>query len=101
MRELPRVPPTAEHLRGASRLAERRTEAISYAVLAGSQNLGAMVGAVIGACLTKWYGITDCDFQGLPRALLVGHMVLPLALIPAGYLLLPDYKMGAKPTHPT
>jgi hypothetical protein len=79
-----------------SRLCVDKTEAITYATLAGTQNLGTLVAALIGQMLTERHAIQGCDFSGLPHALVTGHMALPLATIPLAYLLLPDTPVHSK-----
>lgn len=73
-----------------SKLVRRDMEALTYAILAGTQNFGGLVGAAFGAFFTHHYGIRDCSFEALPLALTVGHMALPLVLVPTAHLLLPD-----------
>jgi len=79
-----------------SRLVDKEAEALTYAILAGTQNFGGLVGAALGAYFTAAYDIKVCEFERLPFALVVGHMTLPLVLIPAAHLLLPNVSVGAK-----
>jgi MFS family permease len=79
-----------------SKLVRRDMEALTYAILAGTQNFGGLVGAAFGAFFTHHYGIRDCAFEALPLALTVGHMALPLVLVPAAHLLLPDMSVKTK-----
>lgn len=74
-----------------SRLAAPGVEGMMYATLAGTQNLGSLVAAVIGAVITDQYGIGGCNFERFPSALVLGHMALPMAVLPLGYLLLPKH----------
>lgn len=72
---------------------ERGSEALTYAILAGSQNFGSMVSTSIGNYFIYRYNIGGCEFKELPIALLVGHIVLPLALVPLAYVLVPRVKL--------
>ena len=74
-----------------ARLATPGMEGLTYATLAGTQNLGALVAAVVGAVITDTYDIKGCNFERFPSALVLGHMTLPMAVLPLGYLLLPNY----------
>ena len=64
-------------------------EAITYALLAGLANFGNLFAAAVGSYVTRAYDITECNFDALPIALVVSHMVLPLAVIPLAHLVLP------------
>lgn len=79
-----------------ARLAAPGLEGLTYATLAGTQNLGALVAAVVGAIITEQYEITNCNFERFPSALVLGHMALPMVVLPLGYLLLPNYGKGAR-----
>ena len=79
-----------------SKLVQKDLEAVTYAILAGTQNFGGLVGAAFGAYFTSRYNISDCSFEALPLALVVGHMSMPLLLVPMAYLLLPDLSMKPK-----
>jgi len=73
-----------------SRLVDRGSEAMSYAILAGTQNLGCLVASLVGQWATAGYDIQGCDFHKLPGALVLGHMALPLVCVPLAFLMLPD-----------
>lgn len=73
-----------------SRLVERGSEAISYALLAGTQNLGCLVGSVAGQIASESYDLKHCDYRKLPQALVLGHMALPLVCVPLAFLMLPN-----------
>lgn len=73
-----------------TRLVERGSEAISYALLAGTQNLGCMVGSIGGQIASDIYKLQGCNYDLLPQALVMGHMALPLLCVPLAYFMLPD-----------
>jgi hypothetical protein len=72
-----------------SRLVVKGEEAITYSILAGLANFGNLFGAAIGSYVTRAYNITECNFDTLPIALVVSHMVLPMVVIPLAHLVLP------------
>ena len=74
---------------GGHRLVERGSEALTYAILAGCQNFGNLVSTSIGNYFIYRYNIGGCEFKELPIALLVGHVVLPLGVVPLAYILVP------------
>jgi MFS family permease len=73
-----------------TRLVERGSEAILYALLAGTQNLGCLVGSVAGQITSEQYALKNCDYQKLPQALVLGHMAVPLVCVPLAFLMLPN-----------
>ena len=81
-----------------SRLVVKGEEAITYALLAGLANFGNLFAAAIGSYVTKAYNITECNFDALPVALVVSHMVLPMVVIPLAHLVLP-VKGAPTPDH--
>lgn len=72
-----------------SRLVVKGEEAITYSLLAGLANFGNLAGAAVGSYVTRAYNITECNFDALPIALVVSHMVLPMVVIPLAHLILP------------
>ncbi|KPI87083.1 putative folate/biopterin transporter [Leptomonas seymouri] len=96
-----------------SRVCPRGSECMVYAIVAGFGNMGSSMSGVIGALLMElvWpvvsRGVGKCDFSNVPMLLLVGHILLPLLLIPLSFLLLPnaricdDLDVDGKPVKPT
>jgi len=80
-----------------SKLCPEGSEATVFAILAGFQNFGSNVAAVLGVAYTEYLGIragtADCDFDQLPLAIVVGHCVLPLIAIPLSIFLIPPNRM--------
>merc|ERR1712190_348045 len=85
-----------------SRLCPRGAEATVYAILSGFHNLGANIAGLLGVWLTGHLGIktvgnvrtsTDCDFSGLSSAIVIAHVVLPLACLPLTFVLIPGWQM--------
>lgn len=79
-----------------SRLVDRGSEAMTYAILAGTQNLGSLVASVAGQWATDMYHLRGCDFNELPGALVFGHMAMPLLCVPLAFLMLPDTTLSRK-----
>jgi hypothetical protein len=79
-----------------SQLVERGSEALTYAILAGTQNFGSMVSTVMGNYFIWHYNIADCNFTNLPVGILIGKMVLPILIVPMTYLCLPDIRLSHK-----
>jgi len=86
----------------SSRLCPRGAEATVYAILAGFQNFGSNVGSVVGVWLTEVLGITTagavnpnerCNFDNLNLAIILAHVVLPLAVLPLTNVLVPSERM--------
>jgi hypothetical protein len=77
-----------------SQLVERGSEALTYAILAGTQNFGSMVATVLGNYFIWHYNVGDCNFQNLPIGILLGKMVLPILIVPMAYLCLPDVSLA-------
>lgn len=82
-----------------SKLCPPGMEATMYALLAGFQNFGGAVSAALGSALTAAYDIEadfetdECRFKNLTRFIFVAHMLLPLAVVPLTWLLLPNTKL--------
>ncbi|GET86458.1 folate/biopterin transporter, putative [Leishmania tarentolae] len=74
-----------------SRLCPRGSESVVYALMAGFSNLGHTTSSSIGAIIMEYgWGITTtppCNFDNVPWLLLVGHMLLPLLVLPLTLLL--------------
>ena len=79
-----------------SRLTSKSTEAITYATMAGLQNMGTLIAAQLGGVLTSLYRVDNCEFTKFPQALVMGHMTTPLLIIPLAFYLLPRYKPSSK-----
>lgn len=80
-----------------SQLVERGSEALTYAILAGTQNFGSMVATVMGNYFIWRYEIGDCNFSKLPLGIFMGKMVLPIIIVPFVYLCLPDVRLSPSP----
>ena len=78
-----------------SRICPRGSESMIYALVAGFANMGQSMSSTIGSILLEkaWPIVTKgagkCDFHNLPILLVVGHLCLPLLIIPLSFLLLP------------
>lgn len=66
-----------------------------YALLASYQNLGSSIARCLGVALIDALQIkTDtCQFQKLPHAIFIAHVVLPLVVVPLVFVLIPDANM--------
>ncbi|CAD2222934.1 pteridine transporter [Angomonas deanei] len=77
-----------------SRLCPRGSEAMVYALLASISNLGQTMAQEVGAALlaTVWPVVAQgphCNFDNLKYLIIVGHLCLPLLIIPCVFLLIP------------
>ncbi|KPI87623.1 putative folate/biopterin transporter [Leptomonas seymouri] len=76
-----------------SRLCPRGSESMVYAVVAGFGNLGMSVSSTVGSLLMEFvWPITTsppCDFSNVPMLLLVGHILVPLLIVPLSFVLVP------------
>ncbi|KAL7710941.1 folate/biopterin transporter [Lotmaria passim] len=74
-----------------SRLCPRGSESMVYALMAGFSNLGETMASSIGALIMEygWPISTDvpCDFTNVPWLVFVGHVMVPLLIIPLSLLL--------------
>jgi len=85
-----------------SLLCPRGAEATVYAILAGFQNFGLAAASVLGVFLTRELGIQsapalpggECDFSQLSTAIVIAHVLLPLAVLPLTFWLIPDVRMN-------
>mmetsp|Transcript_94667 Transcript_94667/g.181849 ORF Transcript_94667/g.181849 Transcript_94667/m.181849 type:complete len:575 (-) Transcript_94667:2-1726(-) len=85
-----------------SLLCPRGAEATVYAILAGFQNFGAQIAQALGVWLVRELGIKageggnagECDFSNLGTAIVIGHMVIPILILPLTNCLIPDVKMN-------
>lgn len=77
-----------------ARLVTPGSEAMCYALLAGTQNLGLLAGSVAGQVVTEAYNLDGCNFRGLPGALVLGHMAMPLLCVPLAHLMLPNLSLA-------
>lgn len=80
-----------------SRMCPKGMEATMYALLAGFSNFGQSTSRSIGYMAVDWMGIvtadTNCDFANLPMLVFIGHMLLPLLIVPLSVLLVPNTSM--------
>ncbi|EPY25946.1 hypothetical protein AGDE_11618 [Angomonas deanei] len=81
-----------------SRLCPRGTESMSFALLAGISSAGNSLSGVIGSLMMefKWpvYNTKKrCDFSNLPYLIIVGHLCLPILIVPLAFLLLPNARI--------
>ncbi|KAK7199026.1 BT1 family [Novymonas esmeraldas] len=74
-----------------SRLCPRGSESMVYALMAGFSNLGQSMSSSIGAVIMEYgWGVTTsppCDFSNVPWLVFVGHIMVPLLIIPLSLLL--------------
>eukprot|EP01055_Gregarina_sp_Pseudo9_P005911 Gregarina_sp_Pseudo_9__5910@NODE_939_length_2046_cov_9_744395_g881_i0_p1_GENE_NODE_939_length_2046_cov_9_744395_g881_i0NODE_939_length_2046_cov_9_744395_g881_i0_p1_ORF_typecomplete_len390_score66_78MFS_1/PF07690_16/1_1e05MFS_1/PF07690_16/0_00014Sugar_tr/PF00083_24/0_0001Sugar_tr/PF00083_24/2_2e02Sugar_tr/PF00083_24/1_5e03Sugar_tr/PF00083_24/14MFS_4/PF06779_14/0_00052MFS_4/PF06779_14/2_2e02MFS_4/PF06779_14/5_5e02PTR2/PF00854_21/0_283dmu9_3mt/PF06983_13/0_31BT1/PF03092_16/0_29BT1/PF03092_16/1_6e04 len=65
-----------------SKMCPDHMESTAYAILAGCQNFGHNVARAIGLALADLGGIQtqepNCDFSGLPRIVVIGHILAPM-----------------------
>lgn len=84
-----------------SQLCPRGSEAMVYALLAAMSNLGSTMATEIGAVLigTVWpvsFSATDggsCAFQNLWKLIAMGHIGMPLLLLPLVFFCIPSQKI--------
>ncbi|CCW71399.1 unnamed protein product [Phytomonas sp. Hart1] len=80
-----------------SRLCPRGSESTVYALLAGFSNLGQATSTSIGAILMEYVwpikSNPPCDFTNAVKLVIVGHILLPLLIIPLT-LLLPNVRVS-------
>ncbi|KAG5487241.1 hypothetical protein LSCM4_07729 [Leishmania orientalis] len=76
-----------------SRICPRGSESTVYALVAGFGNLGGSMSNTVGSLLMefKWPITTKgaCDFSNVPMLLLVGHVLLPMLIMPLSFVLVP------------
>lgn len=71
-------------------------EASVYALLASYQNLGMSVSRTLGVALLDFLKIKTkepCNFDGLPNAILIAHVLLPALAFPLVFFLIPNVMM--------
>jgi BT1 family len=74
-------------------------EATVYALLAGFQNYGSNVSRSLGVGLINVLGIkttVPCNFDNLPFAIVLCHVLMPLLTLPLIFVLIPDAVMTEK-----
>lgn len=80
-----------------SRMCPKGMEATMYALLAGFSNFGQSTSRSIGYMAVDWIGIetttTPCNFSNLPWLIAIGHMLMPLMVIPLSIALVPNTTM--------
>ena len=76
-----------------SRLCPRGSESMIYALMAGFANLGTTMSNTVGSLLIEFrfpfVTTPPCDFSNLRWLIIIGHMGMPLAIVPLSFLLLP------------
>ncbi|CAJ1016932.1 putative BT1 family [Leishmania utingensis] len=76
-----------------SRICPRGTESMVYALVADFGNLGASLSNTVGSLLIefKWPTTTKGTggFSNVPMLLLVGHILLPMLIVPLSFVLVP------------
>ena len=80
-----------------SKLCSRHLECTTFAILAGFQSYGQIVSRSVGVYLINTWGIrtvVPCDFSSLSSAIVLGHLVAPMVLIPFTFLLIPDSRQS-------
>jgi folate/biopterin transporter len=80
-----------------SRMCPKGMEATMYALLAGFSNFGQSTSRSIGYMAVDWMGIetstVPCNFSNLPMLIAIGHMMMPLLIIPLSVFLVPNTSM--------
>ncbi|KAK7201620.1 putative pteridine transporter [Novymonas esmeraldas] len=80
-----------------SRICPRGSESIIFALASGFSNMGQSMAGAVGSLLIElvWTVETKgiCDFSNVPMLLLVAHILIPLAVFPLAFLLLPRARM--------
>ncbi|KAK7199246.1 putative pteridine transporter [Novymonas esmeraldas] len=82
-----------------ARMCPRGSESMVYALVAGFANFGAGMSGTVGSILLEkvWpivsRGAGKCNFDNLPMLLVVGHLLLPLLIIPLSFVLLPHVRI--------
>ena len=67
-----------------------------YALQAGVSAFGQVASRTVGYMASEWLEIrtvVPCDFTNLPHLIVIGHMLLPLVLLPLTVLLLPSSRI--------
>ncbi|KPA77358.1 putative folate/biopterin transporter [Leptomonas pyrrhocoris] len=78
-----------------SRICPRGSESMIYALVASFANMGQSMSSTIGSILLEkaWPIVTKgagkCDYHNLSLLLVVGHLCLPMLIVPLSFLLLP------------
>lgn len=80
-----------------SRICPRGSESMMYALVAGFGNLGASMSSILGSLLMEfvWPVATQvpCDFSNVQWLVLVGHILLPMIIVPLSFLLIPSARV--------
>ncbi|EPY30004.1 hypothetical protein STCU_04284 [Strigomonas culicis] len=80
-----------------SRLVPRGSESMVYSITAGFTNLGETMASSFGSILMEFrFPVTTtvpCDFSNLRYLIIIGHLCMPLAIIPLSFLLLPNCRV--------
>ena len=104
-----------------SKMCPKGLECTTYAILAGFSNFGQVISNTIGSLLVAFVfpivmsassgsevatatggastATTGCDFSNLPYLLIVGHLLMPLLVIPLIPLLVPSQRMDEGVSH--
>merc|ERR1719188_1880953 len=82
-----------------ARLCPRGAEATVFAILAGFQNFGSSIGSIIGVQLTEAFGVQasaagPCNFDRLGELIVVTHCIVPLAVLPLTWCLVPAARIS-------
>lgn len=80
-----------------SRMCPEGMEATMYALLAGFSNFGQSTSRTLGYMMVDWLEIktttVPCQFGNLPFLIFIGHMLMPLAVVPLSIGLVPNTSM--------
>lgn len=79
-----------------SKMCPRGMEACMYALLVSYHNLAINIASTIGVKLIDAMGIhttVPCNFDGLPMAIIIAHVILPAFGLPLMFLLIPNIRM--------
>lgn len=76
-----------------SKIVERGKETMTYSLLAGFQNMGAVLSKIIGIALIQSFEIKtiapNCFFDYYPALILFAHMIMPMLSFVLAYVMLP------------
>ena len=76
-----------------SKNVEDNAESTTYGYISGISNLARILSYLIGSYAMQWFQISTiipCNFQYLWLLILVGHIAIPLLLIPLSFWLIPN-----------
>lgn len=87
-----------------SRMCPEGLEATMFALLAGFSNFGQNLSRSVGYMVADWmhiHTVAPCNFDNLYLLIAIGHMVMPLLVLPLAVLLVPNERMMTQAKAPT